>query len=217
MVHSHTCNIWLPAQIFKHQHSQHTQFCCWLSTLIWSLLSPVSRLWSRGSGHGCRKGVLHVLRCAGDSAHASDVSKPRWEDEHLRQVPAEAHQKVLRDAHHGRLHGEHGDHGVFLLHGNALHRRGSFLPLRGLEFLSVLLLLFHNTHHHRVWGFCGPAEEQSLAEKTRLRGVQLHVHPSGVDGHRGLSQPGGATFPDHEQRGRATGRRGESFPGGQPQ
>lgn len=105
---------------------------------------------------------------------------------------------MLRDAHHGRLNGEHGDRGVFLLHGNALHRRSSFLPLRGLEFLSVLLLLFHNTHHHRVRGLCGPAEEQSLAEETRLCGVQLHVHPSGADSHRGLSQPGGTTFPDHE-------------------
>lgn len=118
-----------------------------------------------------RQGLLHVLCRPGNPSDSCNVSKFGREDEHFRQVPPEADQEVLWDEHHGRVHGKHGNRGLFLLHRNTLHWGRCFFTLRGLEFFPVLLLLLHNFNNNRLRGLCGPPEEQSPPEKAFICGI----------------------------------------------
>lgn len=140
-----------------------TNLCC-LSTSLF-------RLWPCGTRDWRRQGLLHVLcrpRNPFDSCH---VSKSGRKDEHFCQVSPETYQKVLWYEHHRCIHGKHGNRWILLLCWHALHRGSCLLSLWGLELLPIILLLLHHINNNRLWGLCGPSEEQSPPKEAPLCGL----------------------------------------------
>ena len=151
-------------------------------TILW-----LCRLWPRYAAHWCWQDLLYVLRCLGHPSDTGHVPEPGREDQHFSPLPPAQSQARPGPTEDGGIHGEHGPGGSAVMHEHAVYRSRSLLPLRGLDFLQCLLLLLHHAHHHRLWRFCGAAEDRCSPEATPLCRVQLHVHFGRADSNWGFS------------------------------
>lgn len=195
----------------------------WISSApITMLLSPSPlRIRPCGSQHRGREDILYGLCTSGHPPDFGHVPECWWAHQHLCQISASPVEKVPWNEAHRSIHGQHADYRFHILHMHAVHRGTGLLPLWRMEFFPCLLLLFHHTHHHWLWGLCGPAERTSSADQAQIRGLQLHLHPHGTGCDRRLPQLGSAALYDHERWRREAGRWAEGtarsqWPGRRP-